>query len=654
MIAIQPSSNASPLAEARATSPLDLVRTKLPLPKHHVVAAVGPGVLWTCRGGTRATDAAFRHGLESPKHLTYLAEDLGLIRYTGRNGGGQETWSREENPITHDDVATVLGEDVLNESGFRWLNRGSRPTATIPFGGTLPGRLAETDVVLVAMGLHPSQLAGTPLADQAEMMGHVSRVAALLIFASLHLYPQLGGPLRDMVHPSEVAAFGGHAYPPFDKIEAVRQAGLRGEAANIHDSVFSLGNAAVGLDRLLMGGRRFNVKGRQRDPSAALFDEGRPCVAATAGPHMSIVDACSTFLQTLYASYERLMAPQFSGLPRTKLALALASEAPFVVEGDCVRPIFESGAGVSLNGAVEQAIAKGWTAPLASGETHEQRWNVLPPREQRRILNAAVAPMTKWKDGTMLAEGAAAQALAPLDVILEEGLVPNAILAAVQIGGNESGGGDMSGLGWGPYNPLASALRFAKSHHGVVARLIRIHGTSTSVYNYVEPLVLSKMIKDLGWERMSVSGLMNYVGHLQGAAGGLNSVMAVRDLAAGSAVKLLDFREDEIDGRLRKRIEDVDKYLAFEGGMMERPEAIAVQNSGMGGPIGAAVWKQIPTDSLDAMGEELLRYEGVTTDDIARWKDKAAVKQSTAAQWDEDLRTGRKLAADVILELGFS
>jgi hypothetical protein len=69
----------------------------------------------TTRGGTSATRSAAMNGADHLQTLAYLAEDLGLVRYTGYDEGSRERWVTVDDgrPVIASDIVEIYGDGLL-------------------------------------------------------------------------------------------------------------------------------------------------------------------------------------------------------------------------------------------------------------------------------------------------------------------------------------------------------------------------------------------------------------------------------------------------------------------------------------------------------------------------------------------------------------
>ena len=209
----------------------------------------------------------------------------------------------------------------------------------------------------------------------------------------------------------------------------------------------------------------------------------------------------------------------------------------------------------------------------------------------------------------------------------------------------------------GGVTTLARSLALARQEHDVVPNLFYPHATNTPLFNVAEMEMMARVTEALGMKGVMLSAMIAAVGHTQGAATAVSTVMAIRSLMAQESPLLLKFTPEDMDPRFQtnpwvRRALDGGRLVLREGTYKGDIPAIRLGWDGCGGTAGDLVLKHVPQD-IDAAADVLGRYEGVTDDDLARWKDRAQERRARAAEYEEALRKREMTLGQVPNKFGY-
>jgi 3-oxoacyl-[acyl-carrier-protein] synthase II len=207
--------------------------------------------------------------------------------------------------------------------------------------------------------------------------------------------------------------------------------------------------------------------------------------------------------------------------------------------GDAARLIASGDAKVMVAGGSEAAVCRLGLAGFAAAKTLSTKYNETPERASR--------PWDKGRDGFVMGEGAAI-------LVLED--YEHAKARGAKIYGEVSGYG-LSGDAYHITSPAEDgdgafrAMQMAMHKAGVNADqidYINAHGTSTPVGDMIELRAIKRIVG--GNSQISVSSTKSSIGHLLGAAGGIEAVFCLKAMENGIVPPTLnlDDPEDECKG----------------------------------------------------------------------------------------------------------
>jgi 3-oxoacyl-[acyl-carrier-protein] synthase II len=207
--------------------------------------------------------------------------------------------------------------------------------------------------------------------------------------------------------------------------------------------------------------------------------------------------------------------------------------------GDAARLIASGDAKVMVAGGSEAAVCRLGLAGFAAAKTLSTKYNETPEKASR--------PWDKGRDGFVMGEGAAI-------LVLED--YEHAKARGAKIYGEVSGYG-LSGDAYHITSPAEDgdgafrAMQMAMHKAGVNADqidYINAHGTSTPVGDMIELRAIKRIVG--GNSQISVSSTKSSIGHLLGAAGGIEAVFCLKAMENGIVPPTLnlDDPEDECKG----------------------------------------------------------------------------------------------------------
>jgi 3-oxoacyl-[acyl-carrier-protein] synthase II len=204
--------------------------------------------------------------------------------------------------------------------------------------------------------------------------------------------------------------------------------------------------------------------------------------------------------------------------------------------GDAFRMIQYGDADAAIAGGTEATIT-----PLAFAGFNSMK--ALSTRNDEPEL--ASRPFDKGRDGFVMGEGSGVIILEELD----SALARNAEILAEVIGFGMSG--DAYHItsppegGAGAVRCMNAALNDAKINPEDVS-YINAHGTSTYYNDLFETMAIKTLFKDAAY-KVPVSSTKSMIGHLLGAAGGVEAVVAVKTILEGRLPPTINYEEPDPD-----------------------------------------------------------------------------------------------------------
>ena len=239
--------------------------------------------------------------------------------------------------------------------------------------------------------------------------------------------------------------------------------------------------------------------------------------------------------------------------------------------GEAFRIIQQGAADVMLGGGTESCIPPmtvgGFCALMALSRRNDE-----PTRASR--------PFDQERDGFVIGEGAGVMVLEELERAKKRG----ARIYAEMVGyGLTADAYHMTAPdpdGAGAAKAMATALEDARLRPEEVT-YINAHGTSTELNDKVETLAIKKTFKDAA-KRVAVSSTKSMMGHLIGAAGGVEAVISVLAIRDGVMPPTINYEHPDPDC-------DLD-YIPRQARQV--PVEVALSNSlGFGGHNATVIFK---------------------------------------------------------------
>lgn len=245
--------------------------------------------------------------------------------------------------------------------------------------------------------------------------------------------------------------------------------------------------------------------------------------------------ATGFILSTTKGNVELLENP--AGFERERMGLYRSAEVIAGFFGIRNRPLVISNACISGVAAIllaRRLISGGqYTHVLVVGADVLSRFIVSGFQSFLSLSSKPCRPFDAARDGLTLGEAAAAAVISSDlgDVSVGEGAITN---DANHISGP-------SRTGEGLLLAIRQTLRDAQG-----ADMVSAHGTATVYNDEMESLALSRA----GLEQVPVNSLKGYVGHTLGAAGVLESVLAVGAMKRNRLIPTLGYQETGVSGKI--------------------------------------------------------------------------------------------------------
>ncbi len=189
--------------------------------------------------------------------------------------------------------------------------------------------------------------------------------------------------------------------------------------------------------------------------------------------------------------------------------------------GDAARLVAFGDADVMVAGGAEAAICPLGIAGFASAKALSTNFNDTPHRASR--------PWDEDRDGFVMGEGAGVVVLEELEHAKARGAKIYGEVAGYGLSGDAFHITSPHPDGDGAYRAMKMALDHAKLNSSDIG-YVNAHGTSTPLGDMIE---LSAVRRLFGDDNMSMSSTKSSIGHLLGAAGGVEAIFATLALHHG-------------------------------------------------------------------------------------------------------------------------
>ena len=198
--------------------------------------------------------------------------------------------------------------------------------------------------------------------------------------------------------------------------------------------------------------------------------------------------------------------------------------------GDAARLIEYGDADVMIAGGAEMATSRTGLAGFAAARALSTR-NEAPEKASR--------PWDKDRDGFVLSDGAGVMVLEELDYAKKRGATIYAELVGYGMSADAFHMTAPSENGEGATLCMKNALKNGRVNTGEVD-YINAHGTSTPAGDIAETMAIKNVFKNNA-KKLAISSTKSMIGHLLGAAGGVEaifSVLSIRDQVAPPTINL--------------------------------------------------------------------------------------------------------------------
>ena len=207
--------------------------------------------------------------------------------------------------------------------------------------------------------------------------------------------------------------------------------------------------------------------------------------------------------------------------PNHATVTACASGAHAI--GDASRLISIDDADVMVAGGAEAAVCRIGIAGFASARALSTNFNDTPELASR--------PWDQSRDGFVMGEGSGVFVLEELEHAKKRGAKIYAEVTGYGLSGDAHHITSPAEDGSGGYRAMRDALKRAQLNPEAID-YINAHGTSTPVGDAIEVRAVKKVFGDHAYT-LSMSSTKSAIGHLLGAAGGVDSVFSVLALKHG-------------------------------------------------------------------------------------------------------------------------
>lgn len=371
--------------------------------------------------------------------------------------------------------------------------------------------MSKRRVVVTGLGMV------TPVGnDVAETWKNIlagkSGIAPIEHFDTSEFSTRIGGSIRNLELDDYIPRKEQKKMDPFIHyglvagIQAIKDSGLEVTEENAPRIGVAIGSGIGGLPGIEKG--------------ANLFAKGGPRKISPFFVPSNIINMISGHLSIMY------------GLKGPNFAIVTACTTGTHNLGDAARLIEYGDADVMVAGGAEMATSETGLAGFASAKALSSR-NDEPERASR--------PWDKGRDGFVLSDGAGVMVLEEYEHAKNRGANIIAELAGYGMSGDAFHMTAPSENGEGAAACMTNALRNGAINIDQID-YINAHGTSTPAGDIAETDAVKQVFKQHA-NSLAVSSTKSMIGHLLGAAGGVEavfSVLAIRDQVAPPTINLDD------------------------------------------------------------------------------------------------------------------
>ena len=337
-----------------------------------------------------------------------------------------------------------------------------------------------------------------------------SGIALIEHFDTSEFSVKIGGSIRNLAIDDYIPKKEQKKMDPFIHygltagIQAIKDSGLEVTEENAARIGVAIGSGIGGLPGIEKGTR--------------LFDEGGPRKISPFYVPSNIINMISGHLSIMY------------GLKGPNFAIVTACTTGTHNIGDAARLIEYGDADAMIAGGAEMASSETGLAGFASARALSTR-NDEPERASR--------PWDRDRDGFVLSDGAGVMVLEEYEFAKKRGARIYAELIGYGMSGDAYHMTAPSENGEGAASCMHNAIRNAGINPEEVD-YINAHGTSTPAGDIAETVAVKRVFKDNA-KNIAVSSTKSMIGHLLGAAGGVEaifSVLAIHDQIAPPTINL--------------------------------------------------------------------------------------------------------------------
>ena len=412
--------------------------------------------------------------------------------------------------------------------------------------------MSKRRVVVTGLGMV------TPVGNSVDetwenILAGKSGIAPLEYFDTTEFSTRIGGSIRnleldDYIPKKEQKKMDSFIhYGLVAGIQAIKNSGLEVTEENAARIGVAIGSGIGGLPGIEKGTRA--------------FDKGGPRKVSPFFVPSNIINMISGHLSIMY------------GLKGPNFAIVTACTTGTHNIGDAARLIEYGDADVMIAGGAEMSTSQTCLAGFASARALSSR-NDEPQRASR--------PWDKGRDGFVLSDGAGVMVLEEYEHAKKRGANILAELSGYGMSGDAFHMTAPSENGEGAASCMANALKNGAVNIDEID-YINAHGTSTPAGDIAETIAVKRVFNDEA-KSLAVSSTKSMIGHLLGAAGGVEaifSVLAIRDQVAPPTINL-----DDPDPEC-----DLD-YVPHTAREMKIETALS-NSFGFGGTNGSLIFKKL-------------------------------------------------------------
>jgi len=364
-------------------------------------------------------------------------------------------------------------------------------------------------VVVTGVGL-VTPLAGDAKHSWQRLTNNQSGIKSINTFDVSDLPTKIAGLVPQGTEPGQFDA--NHWMEPKDqrKIDTFILYGLAAACQAIEDSGWIPQDESLRERTGVMIGAGIGGLPRIYETSVILHEQGYRRVSPFFIP-ASLINLVSGHVSIKYG---------FTG-PNHSVVTACATGAHAI--GDAARMIRLGDADVMIAGGAEAAVCRIGIAGFAAARALSTNFNDSPEKASR--------PWDKDRDGFVMGEGAGILVLEELEHAKKRGAKIYAELVGYGLSGDAYHVTAPHPEGRGGYNAMRNALTSANLNPEQIG-YINAHGTATPIGDEIELSAVKRIFMN-SLDTISVSSTKSAIGHLLGAAGGVEAIFSIFALREG-------------------------------------------------------------------------------------------------------------------------